>query len=807
MERQPVSKLAEIQRRDTNLGALIDKRQSMLQSAPSWNITREDPDIEAAARNHARILVEETIPGSISRLEQRRMDLRAERTAYIQEHAPELVAQAQAFESDLSRERRTVERLSRDLQRGFTTQEVIDRRTEALQSLESRKETDLDLQAGFELLSQQRQVEADREVFVEAAPRVEEQISTRAESEAVTVLPPLLQRLRPITFKVENSQPATADLVDHQLRAAKRTEEGQLTDAQRQLLEDTAFIEGLSTLSEYRRVLTPEELHKVVTQVRKYIKTSPGGEKTELSLDFQRRVVEFAGQYTGYSGKVAQKDVQKAQTALKGDNAAQVTIDRVNDFAETASIKLRSIISSPTPNQSLRIKVDNMDPNQTPLYQAALDLASYDVYRERNTTPQQKNLESWQLNKDQIGDWHTEARDLLVELRQNERVAALIDQLEDAISSVGHRAPSEQSDKYALGKAISVQLRIGHLVDGINSRLAFIQAQEVVRAELPRDEVQVEILSGDAIPSLLPQLDHITSMHEHKYNLDNTAGRKAQEAQTVEPENRTPEQHQLLEDMAVLAQFTISEGYKDVFSPDEVHQLVVKLQLLSQKNRPDFNEVEDKILGLLEDKARMEREDRSDRLVGATKRADRNTQNHKGMQWDTLKDFAGEASGFIQQRMIDRYSVEMRSYFVLVQDPQPRTSPDLTEVYQVVADMHALDVIGQRSIRVDSARQESFVANCQVINDWYTEASQVMASLPDNPQVRLLTYQLREMVKTMNIRLEGKQNSGFNKDYRLNPAGAISLQKRIGHTVEQLKAQVNAIARGEVDEGIIVPLE
>lgn len=807
MERQTVSKLVEIQNKDVVLGSLIDKRHAMLQSVPSWNIFREDPDIEAAARNHARILVEETIPGSITRLEQRRMDLIAERTAFIQEHAPELVAYAQAFESDLTRERRAVERLSRDVQRGFTTQEVIDRRTAALQSLESRKETDLDLQAGFELLSQQRQVEADRVVLPETVPSVDEQIPTRKASEAATFLSPLLQRLRPITFKVENPQPSSADLVDHQLRIAKSTGEGQLTDAKRQLLGDTAFIEGISTLSEYRRVLTPEELHKVVTQVREYIKTSPDGEKMELSLGFQQRVVEFAGQYTGYSGKVAQKDVQKAQTALRSDNAAQVTIDRVNDFAETASIKLRLIISSPTPNQSLRIKVDNIDTNQTPLYQAVLDLACYDVYRERNITPQQKNLESWQLNKDQISEWYVEARAHLLELRQDDKVAALIGQLEEVISSVGHRAPSEQSDKDALRKAISSQLRVGHLVDDINNKLTFIQAQEAVRVELPTEGAQVEILSGNAIPSLLSQLDHITSTHEHKYNLDNTVGRRAEEAQAVDPEQRTPEQQQLLEDIATLSQFTTSEAYRDVYSPAELRELIAKLQLFSQKNRPDFNEVEDKILGLLEDKARVEHEDRSDRLVGVVKRADRGTQNRKGMQWDTLKDFAKEASGFIQERMTDRSSVEMRSYFVAVRDPQPRTYPDLTEVYQVVADMHALDVIAQRSIRVDSACQETFVKNCQVVNEWYLGASQILSGLPDDPQVRRLSSQLREMVETMNIRLEGKENSGFNKDYRLNPVGAINLQKKIGHIVEKLKAQIDALAHPEVDEGEIVPLE
>jgi len=77
-------------------------------------------------------------------------------------------------------------------------------------------------------------------------------------------------------------------------------------------------------------------------------------------------------------------------------------------------------------------------------------------------------------------------------------------------------------------------------------------------------------------------------------------------------------------------------------------------------------------------------------------------------------------------------------------------------------------------------------------------------SLPNNQQVRRLVYQLKEMIETMNIRLQGEQRSGIDKSYKLDPVGAIRLQKKIGHTVEQLKA---TLSQPEPVEEIIIPLQ
>ncbi|MEM4736849.1 MAG: hypothetical protein QXD41_03175 [Nitrososphaeria archaeon] len=807
MEKQRYSRLAEIQQKYNTISNLIDKRRRMLDESSSWNITRDDPDVEAAAKVHARRLIEKIIPDSINILEQRRLDLLAQREVYIQDHESELISKAEQFENDIAREEKIINQLKRDLLRGYTTQADVDRRLAKLQALKSLIETDIDLQVGFDLLKQKRQSALEEKAVEETTPEAttvaEHQIPIQ-ESKIFTLLPPLLQNLRPITSHVEHIHPEPTDLIKHQLRIIKESEE-EPTDTQEQLLEDIAFINNLSTDNNYQRVLTPEELHHVVCDIRKNIISSPNGRIREISLDFQRRIIEFAEQYNGYSGKVDKKDIQKAKNELQVDGHSPLITRRIDDFAETASMFLRGKIMNPNPEQNFRIKVDKVDWTIEPLYQAALDLACYDVYRNRYITPEQRNLESWHFNSNLINNWHTEVRDLLRRLMQDTRVAPLVEKLEETITSMRQKIPSERTDRYSLNLLISQQLKIGHLINDINNKLVFLQQKEAASANLPVEKQKIEGFSADNIPSILHRLVPITSIHEHKYNPDTTVRIQAQKANAIPPDKRTPEQKQLLEDISILSQFTNSESYQDVFNPDELHNLVEKLQLLSGKNRPEFNGVEDMIIGILEEKARVTQKGIiSDSLAGIIERADRNAPNRRGMQWDTLCSFASEASAFIRQR--NMYSSEIMKYFFSLQDPEPRKYPNLTPVYQLVADTHVLDVIGQRSLRARKDHEEAFIRNCGIINDWYDEVSPTLDSLLNynNEQIKRLVYQLKTMIETMNIRLNGEQKSGINKSYKIDTIAVIRLQRKIGHTIEQLKA---TLSQPEPVEELIIPLQ
>ncbi|OYX39713.1 hypothetical protein B7Z00_00345 [Candidatus Saccharibacteria bacterium 32-50-10] len=311
-----------------------------------------------------------------------------------------------------------------------------------------------------------------------------------------------------------------------------------------------------------------------------------------------------------------------------------------------------------------------------------------------------------------------------------------------------------------------------------------------------------ELPSPDEIPSLLPELDRIASAHEHRYSDANTVYTKAKVAEQTPENKRTKEQQDLVDDKATMKKFApYSSVYEYVYTPSELNGLTTQLRSLGEKSRPDFNGVEARVLDVVLSAIR------STDLVPANvrdiaKRAEKNAESRKGMQWDTLIKLAGEASKIIAERTERGHSSD---YFVSVKDPEPTKYPDLTKVYQFVADAHALDVIGQRSVAVREARLDTFVTNCGVVNKWYAEVAPVLAQLPSEFKVGRFSAarEVKSMVESMNARLTGNVKSGRDKDYRMDPAGAISLQKKIGHTIEAIKTKLG----GEVDETEIVPLD
>lgn len=320
-------------------------------------------------------------------------------------------------------------------------------------------------------------------------------------------------------------------------------------------------------------------------------------------------------------------------------------------------------------------------------------------------------------------------------------------------------------------------------------------AKAIAVAELP---------SPDEIPSLLPQLERIESAHSHLYSDSKSVYVKAKSAEQTPSEERTVEQKQVLEDVETMRTFApYSSSYEDVYTSDELHSLTSELALLSQKNRPDFNGVESRILDvMISELRRGEAEVVPQKLLGIVKRAENNTQGRRGMQWDTLIEMAKEASKIVRIRA----KGHTEDYFVSVKDPEPKKYPDLSKVYQFVADIHALDIVGKRQSEVAAARQEAFVTNCSLINQWFERVAPVLDRLPRDFKVGRFsaTLEVRSMVESMNNRLNGSESRGKDKDYRLDPAGAISLQKKIGHTIEAIKTQLSG---GGADETEIVPLD
>lgn len=320
------------------------------------------------------------------------------------------------------------------------------------------------------------------------------------------------------------------------------------------------------------------------------------------------------------------------------------------------------------------------------------------------------------------------------------------------------------------------------------------------------------------LPSI-PELNWIESYNVHKYNPDVTVAAKKEIAQLTPDDQRTPEQKQMLEDIEVLQSFGVSSRYQNVYTPEEIHNLAVNLQQLKQKNRPDFNGVEDRLVDFLHGEIDRFRDDPIQEeyvksLRGIIRRADRNNPTRRGMTWDKLNAAARIASKALRARTEESYSTQ-GEYFIYLNEETTSEQPNLTPVFQFMADMHASETIAARSNYVRKARMEAFVSNCDIINNWYSQHEALINALPDSLKINARTgrglattpiqarYRIVSLIDTMNIRLSGKEMSGQNKKYTMDPGGAISLQKVINYAVEEINKQLTSPSPEEEE---IVPL-
>ncbi len=171
-----------------------------------------------------------------------------------------------------------------------------------------------------------------------------------------------------------------------------------------------------------------------------------------------------------------------------------------------------------------------------------------------------------------------------------------------------------------------------------------------------------ESLTTSEIPNLSLRLEKIDTEYRDKYNLNNTIRKNAIEAESVQPEKRTPEQKEVLENIAYLDTFHASPYYQDVYSPDELYDLVEKLKVLARKNRPDFYRVEDDILSVVQ-RAKFLKVDESSvsnsvsSLRGFSERAKgKDVVIRRGMSWKSLKDFAIQTSEFVRSRHFSSFN-------------------------------------------------------------------------------------------------------------------------------------------------------
>lgn len=313
----------------------------------------------------------------------------------------------------------------------------------------------------------------------------------------------------------------------------------------------------------------------------------------------------------------------------------------------------------------------------------------------------------------------------------------------------------------------------------------------------------------DSIPSLFERgVKGPDSLHEHKYDQSNTVWTHVSNAEDSPKSERTYQQVETLEDVKRLEAYApYTSGYMDVFTPDELHALVGKLDLLREKNRPDFNTIEAKII----DVVIRNKDSLGGDIVGIARRAEQNTDSRRGMQWATLNKLAGAANDTLVMSM---FKGDDRARYIvpIARDPDydstDKKSVDLKAVFQFVATSHAFDMYGERSLGAREKRLQTFLANRDIITQWYEEAKPSIDQLPgdrdfadslDNrvgyrrkPARSGIQFFMSKLMEAMEKRYEGSESSGKFKSYKSDPAGAINLQLMIAHKVEAIREKLGA---------------
>jgi hypothetical protein len=306
----------------------------------------------------------------------------------------------------------------------------------------------------------------------------------------------------------------------------------------------------------------------------------------------------------------------------------------------------------------------------------------------------------------------------------------------------------------------------------------------------------------DEVPRLMPLLRAPTSPHFHKRDESITVYSHARNARRAEAEERTDEQKQLLEDIATMKRFApYSTMFEDVYTPEELHPIAEELRKLSSKNRPDFNDIEGKIVDVIEanpgyvvglDTAAVARRVHAGQL-GRTK-------------WENLVKMASGAVGALHSRLMT--NPNWAAYVISVQDPDPKEM-DLTSIYQFAASSYANEVLGSRNQSVQGSRRDAFEYNCAAINNWREANSEAIGRLPatiPGADARFpASWELDNLIDAMNKRWTGEDRTGKFKNYTHDPQGAINLQRRIGHLVDDIRSKLTEAVK--IAESEIVPLD
>lgn len=371
----------------------------------------------------------------------------------------------------------------------------------------------------------------------------------------------------------------------------------------------------------------------------------------------------------------------------------------------------------------------------------------------------------------------------------------------------GYQLPTGDQDQNNPGKKCNVQSsEVGNRPQSsaVEHSLGKFGLREPLAPDPSADGQRMdELPSADEIPDLLSQLGPILNLEQDTNGPSDTVYLRAREAEKTPEEKRTPEQRQLIKDIETMGSFSQDPLYKFAYTPEELHGLVLELLSLKEMRRPNLSGVENKILDMasfIQDKGREK--------LGGVKvdglLARSTNDRRQGVQWSTLINCAKDITNTIRSAIDGKDG--MSNLLIDIKSPESRgakgkNNTDLTPVYQCVADVYAFKVIGQRDIPIYDKNCATFIANCDIINQWYDGVEKTLTGVPRKYKIQGYgtgaAWTINNMVGIMNERLAGNHKSGVKKDYKLDPAGAISQQLHLGHAVEEIRNMLKIANAGD----------
>lgn len=369
------------------------------------------------------------------------------------------------------------------------------------------------------------------------------------------------------------------------------------------------------------------------------------------------------------------------------------------------------------------------------------------------------------------------------------------------------------------------------------------QENAQVEIEVAKTEERGELAHiADQTPNLHERLHKFKSEHGHVYGDIETAGDAIERLLESPDEERSDVDQTLLNQVRyVLPKFIPDLLDQDkairtqhpllrVYSGKELHELQKRLRAFSPKARADFSGLEARVLQAATVAFSGPEMEVPEDLEAAIERMHEDRDGRTGMVWSKLLKNTGLASDAIQRSLSRGSSKNLyRKDYLFTACDMTGTEPNLTGVYQFIADEFALDVIGQRKTAASGDIRQRFSDNCEIIKAWREEVDELFAQIPRDVRVQLLprqkkNYRRRQqkpktipavfavdtMIRKIEIRRDGTGNprNPNEKPFDLNPSGAFRNQLALGHLVNNLKdALVHYRAGSSVETNVEVTLD